>query len=164
MSDQFVYSLGILVAVLTIWLTLLHWPDLEQASHRLRAGMRWTLGPIRPLKIRFLFERRSPDGDGLPMRKGLGDQRVQPPARDVEPHQGVVPEQARVHPRGGLDRNGEASVKPAAGSEPADAYTTSTFERSAVGERRAVGTGPNRVSAIRSARPFTVPAKKGFSR
>jgi len=62
-------------------------------------------------------ESRSPDGDGLPMVKGLRDG-----ASLTSNQGGVLPQQVGVHARQTL--LGESSLKSADGSEPSDSLST----------------------------------------
>src|SRR5438094_4220004 len=66
----------------------------------------------------FEHGSRSPDGDGLPMAKGLGEGASLTSTPNVLT---PTPPQAHVHAR--EMRSAESSLKPAAGSEPADSHT-----------------------------------------
>ena len=67
------------------------------------------------------YETRSPDGDGLPMEKGLGEGRG-PRVLSTETH-GVVTATGRRTGASGAVGGCDIHQKPAAGSEPAESHT-----------------------------------------
>lgn len=95
------------------------------ASLLIYCGSRWLYYPRKRAlaiqqEIDSMNESRSPDGDGLPMVKGLGDGRGLPRA-SVKPTDltaGIGQRTSALESVGGS----AVHLKPAAGSEPADSH------------------------------------------